>query len=175
MIVGIVGAESTGKSTLAPALAQRIAAASGLRCVAVGEHLRRWCDERGRTPQAHEQAAIARRQAQDIDAALARHDVVVADTTPLMVAVYSLLLFDDASLVDAAIAFQRRCAATLLTGLDLPWVADGHQRDGEHVREPVDARVRALLAGHGLPWSVVCGSGERRIEHAFDAVAPLLR
>jgi hypothetical protein len=54
-------------------------------------------------------------------------------------------------------------------------VADGHQRDGAHVREPVDAAVRELLIGHGLRWALVSGSGAKRLDHAIDAVAPCLR
>jgi len=173
-VIAIVGAESTGKSTLAAALAPRIAEQTGLRCTVVGEVLREWCDLRGRTPRADEQLAIAAEQQRRIEAAAAEHDVVVADTMPLMVAVYSRLLFDDDSLVPMAIAAQRGAAATLLTALDLPWVADGHQRDGEHVREPVDRQLRELLLAHGLAWSVIRGTGGDRLEHAFDAVSPLL-
>ena len=173
-VIAIVGAESTGKSTLAAALALRIAEQTGLRCALVGEFLREWCDREARTPRADEQLAIAREQQRRITAATLDHDIVVADTTALMIAVYSQLLFDDASLVPMAIAAQREVAATLLTALDLPWVADGHQRDGEHVREPVDRALRTLLVAHGLAWSVVGGSGAARLAHAFDAVSPLL-
>jgi len=173
-IIAIVGAESTGKSTLATALAARIAASTGLACVAVAEHLREWCEHEGRTPRADEQRAIAAEQQRRIDEAAARHDIVVADTTPLMNAVYSQLLFDDDSLVSMAMALQRRVELTLLTSLDLPWVADGLQRDGEHVREPVDRAVRALLTTHGLAWSVVGGLGDARLEQAFDATTPWL-
>lgn len=174
MIVAIVGAESTGKSTLAAALAERVRTIAGLRCTWVPEHLRGWCDERGRTPRADEQADIARAQAEAIEAAAADHALVIADTTPLMTAVYSRMLFDDDGLVADAIAFQRRCAATLLTAIDLPWEPDGLQRDGAHVREPVDSHLRTLLAGHGLGWSVVAGSGAARTEAALDALTPLL-
>ncbi|HEX6363793.1 MAG TPA: AAA family ATPase, partial [Albitalea sp.] len=97
-------------------------------------------------------------------------DVVVADTTALMIAVYSDLLFDDRSLYPAAEAAQRRCDLTLLTALDLPWVADGHQRDGAHVREPVDALVRAALQRAGVPYAVVAGSGPDRLAAALKAV-----
>jgi nicotinamide riboside kinase len=173
-VIAIVGAESTGKSTLAAALAARIGAQTGLRCTVVGEFLREWCDRERRTPRADEQRAIAGEQQRRIAAAATSHEVVVADTVPLMIAVYSHLLFEDASLIPMAIAAQRGVAHTLLTALDLPWVADGHQRDGEHVRVPVDSAVRALLAKHGLGWSVVGGQGEERLEQAFDAVAPLL-
>jgi hypothetical protein len=92
-----------------------------------------------------------------------------------MTAAYSRLLFGDDSLVTAAIDWQRGCALTLLTALDLPWVADGLQRDGPQVRPVVDSMIRELLIGHRLPWALVSGSGEQRAEHALDAIAPLLR
>jgi nicotinamide riboside kinase len=174
MVIAIVGAESTGKSTLAAALATRIGDQTGLRCTCVGEFLREWCERERRTPRADEQQGIAGEQQRRIAEAAASHEVVVADTVPLMIAVYSRLLFADASLIPMAIAAQRGVAHTLLTALDLPWVADGHQRDGEHVRVPVDGAVRALLAAHGLGWSVVSGQGDERLERAFDAVSPLL-
>jgi len=174
-VIAIVGAESTGKSTLAAALAARIGEQTGLRCAVVSEFLREWCDREGRTPRADEQAAIAGEQQRRVAAAAASHELVVADTMPLMVAVYSQLLFDDAALLPMAIAAQRSTALTLLTALDLPWVADAHQRDGEHVRVPVDSLLRTLLAAHGLGWSVVGGHGAARLEQAFDAACPLLQ
>jgi nicotinamide riboside kinase len=173
-VIAIVGAESTGKSTLATTLAQAIASDTGLACMAVGEHLREWCDAAGRTPRVDEQLAIAREQQRRIDAAAAAHDIVVADTTPLMTAVYSSLLFDDDSLVPIAVAGHRRIDLTLLTALDLPWIADGHQRDGPHVREPVDRALRRLMLEQGLGWSVVAGLGAARLACALDAATPLL-
>ncbi len=175
MKIAIVGAESTGKSALAEALAGALAEATGLRAVAVPEWLRLWCEREGRTPRPHEQAGIAEETHRRIEAAAAAHDIVVCDTTALMTTVYSDLLFADRSLDAMAIAHQRGMSLTLLTALDLPWVADGHQRDGPHVRGPVDDRVRALLIGHGLPWALVAGHGPARLQSALDAVAPLLR
>jgi nicotinamide riboside kinase len=174
-VIALVGAESTGKTVLAQALAARLARDTGLSVAWVMEELRDWCAREGRTPRPDEQAGIALAQQQRIEAAAAAHDLVVADTTPLMTAVYSELLFQDRSLHAMAAAFQRRCAATLLMGLDLPWVADGHQRDGAHVRAPVDRLVRGLLLAHGLSWSVVHGEGDARLENALDALSPWLR
>jgi nicotinamide riboside kinase len=173
--LAIVGAESTGKTALARALAERLAPLTGLRCIWVGEWLREWCEREQRTPRADEQLAIARRQQTLIDEAAAHCDVLVCDTTALMTAVYSAMLFDDPSLVPYAVQEQRRCDLTLLTALDLPWVADGLQRDGPQVRQPVDERLRRLLAAHRLPWSLVAGQGEQRIDSALQAVAPLLQ
>ena len=175
--IAIVGAESTGKSALAHALAAALAQEFGLRCRVVDEWLREWCLLRGRTPRAEEQMDIAREHARRIDeaAAQAGADVLVCDTTPLMVAVYSDLLFDDRALEPVARDCQRTMDATLLTSLDLPWIADGLMRDGPHVRVPVDARVRARLADWGTPWSLVGGSGPARVACALDVLRPLLR
>ena len=172
--VAIVGAESTGKTTLASQLAPRLAQDTGLRVAWVPELLREWCDEFGRTPMAHEQAAILRAQHERIEAAAAVHDVVVCDTTALMTAVYSRLVFGDRSLDAPALALHGRMALTLLTAVDLPWVPDGHQRDGEHVRAPVDALLRELLLAHRMPWAVVGGEGPARLQQAMRAVLPLL-
>ena len=175
--VAIVGAESTGKSDLARALADALSREFGLRCRIVDEWLRDWCDEKGRTPRADEQMGIAREHARRIAEAAAQPgvDVLLCDTTPLMVAVYSDLLFDDRALEPVARDCQQTMDATLLTSLDLPWVADGLQRDGPHVRAPVDARVRARLADWGTPWSLVSGTGPARVASAVDALRPLLR
>lgn len=173
--IAIVGAESTGKSTLALDLATALARETGWRCAAVPEWLRQWCADQGRTPRRDEQRQIAALQHAHIDAAAERHDIVVCDTTALMTAVYSRLLFADHALDAMALDHHARIDLTLLTALDLPWQADGHQRDGAHVREPVDAQIRELLARRGRPWSLVSGSGPLRLQRALDAVAPLLR
>ena len=176
IVIAVVGAESTGKTTLVAELADRIPRVTGLGCAAVDEWLRLWCDHEGRTPRPDEQAAIAREQAARIARAAAQHPVVVADTTPLMTALYSSLLFGDESLRDEAVRWHRdHCELTLLTALDLPWVADGHQRDGEHVRAPVDTLLRRWLGEAGIGWSLVAGHGPQRVQAALDATSALLR
>ena len=87
-----------------------------------------------------------------------------------MIAVYSDLVFGDASLYADAEAEQRGYGLTLLTALDLPWQADGLQRDGPQVREPVDRRIRAALARAGVAFEPVSGSGGARLETALAAV-----
>ncbi len=169
-VIALLGAESTGKSDLAMALADALAQ-RGLRATAVPEYLREFCDAAGRTPRIDEQAHIADEQWRRIEAAAAAGAVVLADTTPLMTAVYSDYVFGDRSLYAVALERQRRCAATLVTGLDLPWLPDGLQRDGPEVRAPVDALLRTALAGAGLAYGVVYGEGEARIAAALAALA----
>jgi nicotinamide riboside kinase len=168
-VIALLGAESTGKTTLAHELAAALRA-EGRDAAVVEEYLREFCAVHGRTPHRDEQRAIAAEQTRRIDAAAAAHANVLADTTALMIAVYSDQVFGDTSLYAEAEAAQARCAATLLTTLDLPWQSDGHQRDGPHVREPVDAKVRAALERAGAGYAVVSGVGPRRLEAALAAV-----
>ena len=175
LCIAIVGAESTGKTTLAAALAQRLAADTGRPVAWVPELLREWCAHSGRTPLAHEQPTILRAQHERIDAAAAAHELVVCDTTALMTAVYSQIVFSDHSLDErAAWLHRRRMALTLLTAIDLPWVADGLQREGPQVQGPVDDALRGLMQRHGIDFGVVSGQGSARVDHALAAVAPLL-
>lgn len=166
--IALLGAESTGKTQLAHALGHRLRQ-QGLRVTVVPEVLREWCARQGRTPRREEQAAIAREQSRRVFHQT-EVDVVITDTTPLMTALYSHLLFGDETLYDFALAHQRHYDATLVTGLDLPWVADGLQRDGPHVREPVDALLRAALARAGVSWHVIYGQQDQRLENALNAI-----
>lgn len=168
-VVALLGAESTGKTTLALALQAAHAAEPGGVTV-VSEYLREFCDRHGRTPHPHEQAHIADEQTRRIDAAARTHALVIADTSALMIAVYSDQVFGDRSLYASAEAAHRRSDLTLLTALDLPWQPDGLQRDGPQVREPVDAKVRAALARAGTPYAVVFGSGQARLAAALAGV-----
>ncbi|MBC7734150.1 MAG: ATP-binding protein [Bacteriovorax sp.] len=168
-VVALLGAESTGKTTLALALRTALASPA-CRVALVGEYLREFCDARGRTPLRDEQPHIAAEQTRRIEAAAADHDIVIADTTALMIAVYSDQVFGDTSLYAEAQAAHARCDLTLLTALDIAWQADGLQRDGPQVREPVDARVRAALGRAGAVYAVVSGSGAARSESAMASV-----
>lgn len=166
-VIAILGAESTGKTTLAFELA---ATMPGGR--AVPEFLREFCERERRTPRRDEQHAIAAEQMRRIEAAAGEAPaIVVADTTALQIAVYSELVFGDRSLYDEALAAHAASVdLTLLTALDLPWESDGLQRDGPHVREPVDGLLRAALQRHGIAFAVVAGSGPARLQAARSAI-----
>ena len=185
MKIAILGAESTGKSQLAAALANALRS-QGKTVFLVDEYLREWCSVHGRTPRADEQALIAHEQVRRVEAAMAMAvpagtststptvdpiniAIVISDTTALMTAVYSELLFNDASLHDFAAAHQRSYDLTLVTGLDLPWVADGVQRDGPHTREAADSLLRAALGRAPLGYQVVYGTGAARLANALNA------
>ena len=167
--VAILGTESSGKSTLAAALAARY------NTLWVPEYLREFVDTAGRVPQADDQFPIAATQAAREDAAAAvaaemGGRFLFCDTTPLMTAVYSELLFGDTSLYPFALAHQRCYDLHLLTALDLPWVPDGIMRDGAHVRGPVDALLRNALQRGGMTFEVVAGTHGARVHAALAAI-----
>ncbi len=172
--IALLGAESTGKSTLARELSEVLPALTGLRVARVDEYLREWCIREGRTPRFDEQAAIAHEQERRAEALAASHDLLLADTTALMTALYSEHLFRDTSLSAWAHQAHRQYQLSLLMGLDLPWVADGLQRDGPQVRDPVDRQLRRWLREQGHAFVVIQGHGPKRLEHALDALTPLL-
>lgn len=169
MKIAVLGAESTGKSELGLQLAQHLQSQNHL-VQHIPEVLRHWCNEHGRTPKQNEQFAIATEQTQRIQAAIdaePKSSFVVADTTALMVAIYSQHYFADDSLIAEAIVQHRQFDVTLLMGLDIPWVADGIQRDGAHIRATIDARIRQALTQANIPYRVVYGTGQARLHSAL--------
>jgi nicotinamide riboside kinase len=169
MKIALLGAESTGKTRLAHELAVHLCH-QGKRAESVPELLREWCMREGREPRPEEQLPIARDQESRVDGAERRAEVVIADTTALMVAIYSGQLFEDGELHRFALERQRRYDITLLCALDLPWVADGLHRMGPEVRESVDAQIRSALERAHVPFRVVYGSGEERLLNALAAI-----
>jgi HTH-type transcriptional repressor of NAD biosynthesis genes len=174
--VALLGGESSGKTSLATALHRVLNEQHGIRTACVPEHLRAWCAAMGRAPLAHEQAAIANEQSRLIQAAAQRPgvDLVIADTTALMVAAYSELYFQDSALLAPALAAQGSYGLTLLMGLDLPWQADGLFRESPAVRDATDTLLRRELQRAGIAFQTVCGQDEARLTQALRAIGTAL-
>ena len=173
-LICLIGAECTGKTTLAQALAAQM---GGLW---VPEYLRTFTAEHGRTPDRAEQLHILQQQVQLETAALAtarqqRCNWVLCDTAPLLTAIYSDCAFGDASLYPQAHGLHARYALTLLLEPDLPWVADGLQRDGAVVRAAVHARIERALSEWAWPHVRSGGTGDARLQAALDAVLSATR
>ena len=166
--VALLGAESTGKTSLSQHIAKALLA-QGLMAVYVPEVLRDWCQKYGQTPAFHEQRDIAKQQAERIFSI--QEGWVIADTTPLMTAVYSDYVFKDPSLYDEALGLQAQFDLTLVMGLDVAWVPDGLQRDGEHVRQAVDSLIRQAMAKKQLPFKVIYGQDQARLNAALLAIS----
>ena len=113
---------------------------------------------------------MALEQKRRIEAASAS-DYLLADTHPLMTAIYSDLYFSDASLYSLALKHLRQFDLTLVMGMDLNWIADGIQRDGPVMRQQVNTRLRQVLNTESIPYTVIYGTGETRTVCALQAIA----
>ncbi len=168
--IAIMGAESTGKTSLAQALAQALPMAASTT-----EALRTWVHANQRTPEQHEQRAIMQAQMEAEDTLSAQgFSIVLCDTTPLTIALTSVHYFNDDSLLADAVAHHRLYAHTLVCAPDVPWVADGLQRDGPHIRAAVAVQLDEALARYGISAIRVHGAGETRAAHALAALQWLL-
>lgn len=168
--IAILGAEATGKSTLAAALAAHY------QTLWVPEYLREFVQTCQRTPRAEEQLLIATTQLQR-EAASAAHAkrLLFCDTTPLMTAIYSAHYFDQAEPELLRLATQHDYAATIVTAPSMPWVADGMQRDSDEVRQLVHHQLLQRLNDAGIGYQLVDGSLQQRVAQSVDYVELLWR
>lgn len=159
--VAILGAESSGKSTLAAALADRYAT------LWVPEYLREFVDSNGRVPVESDQFPIARTQMEREDAAAARATrFLFCDTTPLMTAIYSRWYWGRVDAQLARLESRHDYAWTLVASPDSPWEADGLQRESEQVRQDIHEQVLAQLHQRGIAYTLVSGSLQQRMLQA---------
>lgn len=172
MKIALLGAECTGKTRLSMELARQLEA-QGLTVGVVPEVLREWCQREGRTPSCEDQYSIAQEQARRV-VSMDSRDIVISDTAPVMTAVYSEKLFRDGSILHFALPHHAVYDLTLVMGLDLPWVADGHQRDGPHSQEPIDTLLRATLESAAIPYTTIYGQHAGRCESALAALSTLM-
>ena len=168
-LICIIGAESTGKTTLAQALAAEF------DCPWVAEYLRDFCESHKRTPSQYEQSLILKTQvinevSATVSARARSRPYVFCDTAPLLTAIYSDFVFADTSLYARARELHSRYALTLLLAPDIAWVADGMQRDGPHVRDPITDLIERELVAVNVPVIRISGQNEARIQAAIQAI-----
>ncbi|WP_139981558.1 AAA family ATPase [Nocardioides litoris] len=165
--VVVTGAESTGSTTLAAALAER------LGCPWVPEFGRHWSEVRPGGLDApwrtEEFVHVVREQRAWEEAAARRTPVpwLVCDTDNQATTLWHERYVGHLSPeVATAAADQVRPAARILTGDEIPFVQDG-LRDGEHVRHAMQQRFRDTLGDDGVPWVEVHGTVADRVEQAL--------
>lgn len=159
--VAILGAESSGKSTLAAALATHY------DTLWVPEYLREFVETAGRVPEETDQFAIARTQMEREDAAAAKASrFLFCDTTPMMTALYSRWYWGRVDTQLALLERRHDYAFTLVTAPDSPWEADGLQRESEQVRQAVHEQVLQMLDERAISYMLVTGSLPQRMLQA---------
>lgn len=166
--VCILGAESTGTTTLAAALAEQ------LGTVWVPEYGREYSEQkqrRGETVwQSPEFAVIAEEQNRREEvAAREANRVLICDTNSFATRLWHRRYLGTDS---AAVAMHARCDLYILTGDEIPFVQDG-LRDGEHIRHEMHEWFVAALSVQQVPWRLAVGSIEQRVQTSLQAMREL--
>ena len=173
--VSVVGAESTGTTTLARDLALHY------DTVWVPEYGREYCEKLQAAGvdlwtyqwRSAEFTEIARKQ-QEMEDDMAReaNRVLICDTDVLATEIWHERYLRTGSPDVGAIAAAHRHHLYLLTDCDLPFVQDG-LRDGETIRQWMTRRFEDVLTERGLPWVKISGTGEQRLSAAVAEVDKL--
>lgn len=168
--VALVGAESTGTTTLARALAAHY------RTAWVPEYGRQFCEERQVTAgpaweweTGHFVDIASRQQADEDAAARSSGPLLICDTDALATSIWHERYLGSRSKVVDSMASARTYALYILTSDDIPFVQDG-TRDGEHLRSWMTQRFREKLARRREPWIEVTGTHEQRLAYAIEAI-----
>ncbi|MDB5706331.1 MAG: hypothetical protein JWN66_3447 [Sphingomonas bacterium] len=158
------GPESTGKSTLARQLADHFETAL------MPEYGRTWCETFGTDLVMADLVAIAQTHDAMTESLKRRcNRRLIADTDPLMTAVWADMLFGARD--PWFDRWDRPADLYLLLDVDLPWIDDGTRLFGS-----ADARARffdlsrAELDRRGVRWALVGGEGEARFANALAAI-----
>lgn len=171
--VVVLGAESTGSTTLAGDLAAHYDVPW------VPEFGREWSERRpgGLTAPWHsaefDLVAAVHARVEDVAARRTASPLLVCDTDALATTVWHERYVGTVSPTVVAAAAARRPDLYLLTGDDIPFVQDG-LRDGEHLRHAMQGRFREVLADQPVPWVEVHGNPEERLDAAITQVDALL-
>jgi NadR type nicotinamide-nucleotide adenylyltransferase len=169
--VVLVGAESTGKTTLAEALAQRLATPW------VPEYGREFTlvkygrgDEQWRSSEFVEIAAEQQRQ--ENAAAREAKWVLVCDTNAFATALWHRRYMGAHDAAVDAIAARDRCDLYLLTGDEIAFAQDGI-RDGEGIRHEMHAWFADALRAQRAPRRLLRGDLATREREALTAIGEL--
>ncbi|RVU43864.1 AAA family ATPase [Rubrivivax rivuli] len=159
--VCILGGESSGKTTLAGALARTLGAAL------VPEYGRAYWEQTGQDLSLHELEVVARTQvAHEIQAAQSTPPCLVCDTSPLSTLIYALL--DHGRPPRALVALsRRRYDLIVLCRPDIAFQQDGTRRDASW-RAAQHEMTRALLRRRRLPFLEVSGSVDERVAQVVE-------
>lgn len=168
--VALLGAESTGKTTLA----QRLA--TTFNTTWVPEFGRAYCENRDALALTLDDFdAIARGQLDDEEVyARVANRVLICDTDVRTTATWSDLVRGTRSAWLAHAAAVNMYSHVILMADDVPWVADG-SRVLQNQRAEHTALLEAELVSSHQPYTRVGGGFEERYEQAADIIARVLR
>ena len=161
----ITGAESTGKTTLARALAAHY------REPWTQEFVRSYAEQLGRALQPADLEPIARGQLAAEDAKLAQAQRLILHDTNLLSSIIYARHYFDATLDWVNEQFKKRTYSLYLLCMpDIPWQADQGQRESPQARAHLHTIFKTQLASLKLPHIEIHGAREERLEQAIQTI-----
>ncbi len=171
--VCIVGAESTGKTTMARALGDYY------QTTWVPEYGRMYSEGRWKTLETDgwrtdEFVHIARQQDLMEDAfARSCRKILFCDTDSFATSLWHERYVGHIAKEVEEVSVGRKCDLCFLADTDIPFVQDG-LRDGEKIRKSMQERFRQELERRKKPYIVLSGSHEQRMKKAIEICDKLL-
>ncbi len=167
--ITLIGPECTGKTRLAGDLADHYGVPWS------PEYAREYVEGHGQTLGYLDVEPIGRGQLAGEEAAIARAAaagaaLVLHDTDLVSTAVYSRHYYGDCPAWIEDEARRRRADLYLLHHVDVPWVADGLQREQPERRAELFERFRATLRRLDAAVAEIQGSFEERRRRAISAI-----
>lgn len=179
--IAFLGAECTGKTTLAQKLTEVYK--KQYPSAFVPEVVRLFVEENNRTPKEEEQVAIAQRQKQ-LESELAAQLIqdhqdaefvfLFCDTTPLLTGIYSEVVFGSPDAAVNKFAQDHDYDLTLFTQIDFPWKSDGIMRDSPLAQAKVHYRIQARLDKLQIPYEIISGDLNKRVKTTEKHIQELL-
>lgn len=167
----VLGAESTGTTTLALDLAER------LNTVCVTEYGREYCEAKYSEGFVtddwtdDEFVHIATEQSRrETEAARAANRFVICDTNGLATCLWQRRYMGRTTDAVRSIAEAHLADLYLLTSDEIPFVQDG-MRDGEHVRHAMHEWFIDALQLQSVPWQLIQGDRTKRLEAALSFIS----
>lgn len=171
--VCVLGAESTGTTTLSKALAEHYGAP--------------WVPEYGRTytealldpdhvwhTQEFVHIARIQQQMENQLAGESNNGLLICDTNAFATRLWHERYVGEKSKAVDAIAAKDKVDLYIITDVDIPFVQDGI-RDGEHIRHAMHEQFITEVEATGVPFIVVSGSVSDRLKTACQQINALLK
>ena len=160
--IGIIGPESSGKSTLARQLAEAFDASF------VSEYAREYVERLDRDYTYNDVVTIAREQIRQLDADHSS-PLVFFDTELIITKVWFEYKYGHCpDFVDEYLRLHP-LDFYLLCAPDLPFEEDP-VRENPNIREELFARYLELVKESGVPYFIVTGTGEQRVRNAMKGM-----
>lgn len=169
----ILGAESTGSTTMAKALAKHY------QTCWVPEYGRIYSEGKLKNKdnkwQTQEFIHIAKMQNYMEDKLAEKcNKILICDTNSFTTAVWHQRYMDYWSKQVEKISQNRKIDLYLLTDIDIPFVQDG-TRDGQHIRKEMHQQFIKALKKRNKPYILLSGNHKNRLKTAVNAINNILK